>query len=240
MAVVASLALAGLSACRSGPAVAAYVGDTRITEDRVEQIWADARAVVAASPPVVDPVTGAEKKATLPITRADVVEVLVGRELLDRVAAEQNVTVPSGIAYDKVATIVGMSEKAEYVHLFGQNLALQYQVEGAMTGVPELSDEQLTGVLQRFTANGTVPPDTTVAVLRTKMPAQLTQAVQLGVALRDQMSKAAVPLDISVSPRYQPLEISTFDYQNDQTSPYFPLVSVPVGDDTAVPVADFS
>src|SRR5690242_8237679 len=100
MAVVTSLALAGLTACRSGPAVAAYVGDTRITEDRVEQIWADARAVVAASPPVVDPATGAERKATLPITRADVVEVLVGRELLDRVAAEQNMTVPSGIAYD--------------------------------------------------------------------------------------------------------------------------------------------
>src|SRR6185436_8473030 len=117
MAVVACLAVAGLSACRSESSVAAYIGDTRTTEKRVQAVWDDARAALGGD------------AAVMPISRTDVVNVLVGADLMKRVAARHNAEVPPNLPFDEFATRLRLPAKAEYVQLYTQYYALVYAVE---------------------------------------------------------------------------------------------------------------
>jgi hypothetical protein len=240
MAVVASLAIAGLSACRSGPAVAAYVGDTRISEQQVQEIWADARDAVADLPPTVDPVTGEQVAARLPITRTDVVNLLVSRNLIERVAERHQVSTPTDIAYDQIAGLVGLPAKTQYLQLYARNLGLQYQLEAGLAGTTQLSDTDLEGVLRRLVANGAIDPATTVDKLRSQIQPQMMQQLQAAVQLRDEVSEVADQVDLKVNPRYQPMEIGTYVFRTKENSPTYQLVAAPVGDDAAVPVSDFS
>ncbi|GIF12414.1 hypothetical protein FHX34_10449 [Actinoplanes teichomyceticus] len=251
MVVVASLALAGLSACRSEPAVAAYVGDTRITEKRVQDIWDDARAAFtrnpAASAPATDPETGAlnapasgTDPAALPITRADIVNVLVSRELLNRVAARHNVTVPADLAYDQIAGKLRLPENAEYVRLYTQYIALLSVVEQSVQRPAPLTDDDLRDIYQRFGANGALDAGTTFESFRSTLPEQAVQQLQAAVTVRTEVREIAEPLDVTINPRYQPLEIGLYGIQNSQVSPIYQLVAAELGDESAVPVTDVS
>ena len=73
MVVVASLTVAGLSACRTEPSVAAYVGDSgRVTEKRVQQVWDDAQTAL----------TDAGAPGGVPISRGDIVKTLVSADVI--------------------------------------------------------------------------------------------------------------------------------------------------------------
>src|SRR4051794_33905678 len=77
-AVVASLAVARVSACRSEPSVAAYLGNDRIAESRVQDVWDEANDAVAAAGVQAGQAGQPGEAAPTPITRADVVRALVG------------------------------------------------------------------------------------------------------------------------------------------------------------------
>ncbi|HCT81584.1 MAG TPA: hypothetical protein DGT23_34420, partial [Micromonosporaceae bacterium] len=83
---VGALAVAGLAGCRSEPGVAAYVGDTTITEDRVTQVYDDAQAKLdeavrrradEQAAAAGQPAPTALPEVKLPITRKDVLSALV-------------------------------------------------------------------------------------------------------------------------------------------------------------------
>ena len=97
VAVVASLAVAGLSACRSEPSVAAYAGGAKITEERVQDVWDDAREAFAAAPaPAADAAQAAP--ATLSVTRADVVRILLSVKVLAEVAKRESLSLPADLS----------------------------------------------------------------------------------------------------------------------------------------------
>jgi hypothetical protein len=227
MAVVASLALAGLSACRSGPAVAAYIGDAQITEKRVQEVLDDAQAALAGS-----------NAKVLPITRADVVNVLVSRDLIGRVAARHNVQLPADLSYDQFAALVKLPAKTEYVRLYAQYNALQYNVEQSITGSAALTEDDLKDVYKRLVANNAVQPGTTFDSFKGTVPADALKELQAAVALRNEVHEVADPLDVTVNPRYQPLELGVYGVQNQQTKAIYQLVAAQVGDDASVPVSD--
>src|SRR5688572_7651854 len=113
VAVVASLAVAGLSACRSEPSVAAYVGAGKVTETRVQEVWDEAREAVtadAATRPQPSPSASAEPDA-MPITRSDVVRTLVAVEVLAEVAKRENVTLPADLSLADYATALRVPER---------------------------------------------------------------------------------------------------------------------------------
>ncbi|WP_285553323.1 hypothetical protein [Actinoplanes regularis] len=228
MTVVASLALAGLSACRAGTDVAASVGDARITEERVQAVLDDARNALG------------ENAANLPITREDVVNVLVSRDLIDRVAARHNVRLPASPSYDQFAALVRLPATTEYVRLYTEYSTLQYDVEQSMTSTTPLSDDDLKDVFDRLTANGGIEPGTTFDTFRTSVPPEALTELQAAVALRDEVHEVADPLNVSVHPRYQPLELGVYGVRNQKTNAIYQLVAAEVGTDVTVPVSDIS
>src|SRR3954466_10173862 len=92
VAVVASLAVIGLSACRSAPAMAAYVGDVKIADTRAQAVYDEVHNACAAPGP-----RPAGAPAPAEVTRDDVVGVLVGAQLLPELAKQQNVSLPASV-----------------------------------------------------------------------------------------------------------------------------------------------
>jgi hypothetical protein len=208
--------------------VAAYIGDSQISEERVQEVLDEARA---ALPPNI---------VALPITRADVVNVLVSRDLIGRVAARHNVQVPADLSYDQFATLVKLPASTEYVRLYAQYSALQYNIEQSITGSAALTEDDLKDVYRRLLANSAVQPGTTFEAFKSTVPADALQELQAAVALRNEVHEVADPLDVTVNPRYQPLELGVYGVQNQQTKAIYQLVAAPVGDDASVPVSDVS
>ncbi|GAA4597664.1 hypothetical protein BJY16_002434 [Actinoplanes octamycinicus] len=266
MAVVASLAIAGLSACRSAPAVAAYVGDSQIPESRVQDIWDDARqafdaeavgkraeaqkAVDAAKQQLaagqateVDVKTAEDALAQvgkqMPIQRADVVSVLVSRKLYDQLAQRHSVTLPAELAYDRAGAAVGLPATTEYVRLYTQNAVLQYLVSQSLTGAPALTEADLKEVFRRAEEKDAIQPGTTFEKFRSGLNAQFTEELKSGVALRNELTSVAGPLHITINPRYQPMEIVTYSYPL-QNGTGLDLVGARLDEQSGLPVKDVS
>src|SRR4051794_36545236 len=86
VAVAASLAVTGLSACRSAPAMAAYVDDVQITETRAQAVYDEVHNAILAA---------GKQSGLTDVTRADVVSMLVGAELLPGLAKQHGVSLPA-------------------------------------------------------------------------------------------------------------------------------------------------
>ncbi|MFF5085132.1 hypothetical protein ACFY36_49520 [Actinoplanes sp. NPDC000266] len=230
MVVVASLSVAGLSACRSEPSVAAYVGDSgRVTEKRVQQIYDDARTAL----------TDAGARGAVPISRGDIVRTLVSVDVMSRVAKNENVTLPTNLPLGDYATQLKLPEKAEYVRLYAESDALiRLLRERAGSSSAQPGDEDLQGVYDTLRSAGEVDPAMTFEQFKTQLPAENQQLVSTSAAVRDEVATAADDLKIKVNPRYQPLQISVLDFQT-QNGELRPLVTVPLGAaDAGAPVIE--
>ncbi|MEV4344389.1 hypothetical protein AB0J83_07925 [Actinoplanes sp. NPDC049596] len=232
MVVVASLTAAGLSACRSEPSVAAYVGDSgRVTEKRVQQVWDDAQAAL----------TEAGAKGGVPISRGDIVKTLVSADVMTEVAKRENVALPANLPLGDYATQLKLPESAEYVRLYAESDALiRLLRERAGSSTAKPTDEDLKSVYDKLAAAGEVDPAMSFDQFKTQLPADNQQLVSTSAAVRDEVASAAGELRIKVNPRYQPLQISVLDFQT-QNGELRPLVTVPLGTaDAGAPVLDVS
>ena len=239
IAVVASLGLAGLTACRSEPSVAAYVGDnTRITEKRVQEVWDNAFAALqktnaeaeASAPP-----------ATLSITRSDIVRTLVSNNVLTEVAKRESVTAPAELPLGDYATQLRLPQDAEYVRLYAESdaliRALRTKVQAAATDV---TDDDLREVFDVLIEAQEVPAGTTFEQFKTQLPAENLALVKTAAAVRKEVAETTDAMKITVNPRYQPLVIPVLEFQT-QDGALKPLVNVPLGDSAENnPVTDIS
>lgn len=235
VAVVASVAVAGLSACRSEPSVAAYVGGGKVTESRVQQVWDEAReavtAAAAAGPQSAEPVA-------MPITRSDVVRTLISVDVLTEVARRENVTAPADVSLADYASAVRVPESAEYVRLYARSDSLLKALRQNAQDAPAPTDADLRAVFDVLVAERQIPPGSTFAEFKTALPAQNMQLVQSAAAVRNEINEVTGPLRIRVNPRYQPLSISVLEFQT-QTGGLRPLVVAPLGAEGAdSPVTD--
>jgi hypothetical protein len=235
VAAVASLAVAGLSACRSAPSVAAYVGDTKITESRVDAVWNEARdAVQAASPPA------SGEALAISITRADVVRVLVSADVLPEVAKKHNVSLPSNLQLNEYASALHVPASTEFVRLFAQSEGYVSALQQSVKNAPAPTDDDLREVFDALLAAGQqAAQGTTFEQFKSGLAAQNVQAVQVAAAVRNEINEAATPLDVRVNPRYQPLGIPVLQFQTQQGA-VKPLVVASLGKDETVPVTTIS
>ncbi|MCO8277129.1 hypothetical protein M1L60_41800 [Actinoplanes sp. TRM 88003] len=227
IAVVASLGLAGLTACRSEPSVAAYVGnDTRITEKRVQEVWDDAFAALQK--------TNAEAEASAPpaalsITRSDVVRTLVSNNVLTEVAKRESVTAPTELPLGDYATQLRLPQDAEYVRLYAESdaliRALRTKVQAAAADV---TDDDLREVFDVLIEAKEVPEGTTFEQFKTQLPAENLALVKTAAAVRKEVAETTDSMKITVNPRYQPLVIPVLEFQT-QDGALKPLVNVPLG-----------
>jgi hypothetical protein len=266
MVVIASLAIAGLSACRSEPAVAAYVGDTEIPDARVQEIWTEARKgfdaelpkwIAAAEQAVADAkqkaATGEATEAdvqaaqdqlaqiprAIQIDAADVVSALIARKLYDQVAQRNKLTVPADFPYDKGAANVWLPPDTEYVHLYTENVIMKLVVAQSLAASAQLTDGDLADVYQRLEARKVLPPGSTFESFRNGLNPDVADDLKAGILARNELNEVAEPLHIKINPRYQPVEMVTSSVQM-RSGPALDLVGAPLGVQPSSPVTDFS
>ncbi|WP_250001145.1 hypothetical protein [Actinoplanes sp. M2I2] len=246
IAVVASLTVGGLSACRSEPSVAAYIGDkTRVTETRVQEVWDDAAAAVrstAAEQPPASAAPGAPAAPTgMPITRTDIVRTLVSNDVLTQVARRESVTLPADLPLGDYATQLRLPQQAEYVRLYAESDALLRALRTkAQAGAGEPTEADLREVFDVLVSAQEVPAGTTFEQFQTQLPAENLALVKTAAAVRKEVVETTQAMKITVNPRYQPLGIPVLEFQT-QNGALQPLVTVPLGETTGNnPVLDVS
>lgn len=237
--VVGCLGVGGLSACRSEPSVAAYVGDTaKITETRVQEIWDNTSAeLTSAVAEQADPAAGTP---AMPITRADIVRTLVGHDVLADVAKREGATVPGDLPLSDYANQLRLPPTAEYVRLYAETdgllRALRTKVQATAA---DPTDDDLREVYSVLLGAGQVPAGTTFDQFKTQLRPEDLALVKTAAAVRKEVAELTDTLDITVNPRYQPLSISVLEFQTQQGQ-LKPLVNVPLGEVADSPVTDIS
>ena len=211
VAVTAALAVAGLSACRSAPDVAAYVGQAKITEQRVTDVLKGAQA---------NQVTAAPGQPVTPIARQDVVDTLVGLDVMRELAKKHNVT-PTAIDPTQVGQALGVNAQAEYVGLFTEYRGL---LNALSTGVQPARPTQadLRDVYDRLTKGGANPDSTSFEQFARGLAQQDQQTLAQNIGLRNQLEPEIDKLNTKVNPRYH--------------SPELPLVSTQTSDGKVLPL----
>lgn len=232
VAVVASLAVTGLSACRSAPAMAAYIGAVKIADTRAQAVYDEVHnAIVAAGPAAQGQPAPAE------VTRDDVVGVLVGAEMLPALAKQQNVSLPADVPVDTYATALRLPANTEYTRLYVQasmyaNLLLQ-----KATGGPQPTDADLREVFDALVKASGDSGGTTFEQFKGGLSADNTKAVQTALAVRQEITDAAAKSDLSINPRYQAASLPVLQSQLQQNGPLYLLISAPLAAGDAAPVS---
>lgn len=215
VAVLAVVGVAGLTGCRSQPTVAAYVGDTRITNRQVDRLAADAeqhaRDEQSADVPLVTP------------SRDAIVTVLVMREIASRLAAEHART-PADVDRAAIArrdrVSAGSRYAALHAEMYGYLIALQ---QGRQAAQPTEAD--LRDMYARAVSAGLAEPGR-----YDDFAASIVGVDGLGEALaeRNELADAARRYRVVVNPRYAPLEYPVFGGSNQQ-GVFVGVLVVPLG-----------
>lgn len=204
-----AVAMLALTACRSEPNVAAYVGDTTFTEAQVTKLLDQVTSVPNAEP------------ESLP-NRATVVQLLVLDALCQRVAKEKNVTLPPAAAPQP-----GQPELA----------TIQQRVQSCNQNLPaspvQPTDADLREVYDNGVAVGAIDPADPAQSFE-GLKAQLASGGQVAQALgvRKVLTDASKAADVSVNPRYRTLSYPLLQFNQG------PAISAELGQQASTAVTD--
>lgn len=236
-----AVALLGLSACRSAPGVAAYVGSDQITEARVTQLVdevakiksdADAAAATAAAAAKKAQEEGkpdAQQQAALAAqasetaqavvvpSRETVVQTLVLGKVCGQLQADKKFP-NAQVTKDQVVQSENIPPATEYAQVRTDALACFYGIPASPV---KPTEADLREVYRNGVAAGAIDPSNKFEDL----VAQLSSDQQLAVALgaRQELAAAAKAANISVNPRYRELSFPVLRFQKG------PAISAPLG-----------
>jgi hypothetical protein len=207
-------ALLSLTACRSSPAVAAYVGNTAITEQRVTEVQ---NSTVV---PVND--KGGESQ---PIDRKAVVETLVLLQACEDHRAknpfEPREITPEQVAGTLPAQQMAPSDPAQGAewekNIVGtEYVALRGKVLSCVFGIPVSpatpTDAELRDIYDKALAAGAVGPGITFEQIAPQISQD--QQVTTQLAVKRELDKILDENDVTVNPRYGELPFALLSFQN--------------------------
>lgn len=242
MAVIATLAVSGLSACRQAPDVAVYFGDTvQVPLAEVTRIYTDAEdRLTAARSAAIEQQQQSEEAVPplrMPITTADVVGALVGREIGNRLARQKNIQQPTEQDPAPIAQALGLPPEAEFTKLYAENYALYNALMQAAKPVQPTEDD-VQAVFDALKKAGSVAPEVTFESFKEGISPQNQELLNVGFAVRDEVRKQLDEVDAAVNPRFAAADVDVVVAQGDNQQ-LFGLIAVPVADerDTS-PVTD--
>ncbi|HEX6969880.1 MAG TPA: hypothetical protein VF174_13870 [Micromonosporaceae bacterium] len=215
---VAAIAAVGVlaTACRSHPEVAAYIGDQEVTEAQVSEVVEDLRQKLGEDPTVPLP------------PRSQVVTVLVLNNVCEQVSAEKGYRPQAEYPVEFIVEQSGLPADSAYVR---HSADLQTCLSGfpAAQAVAPTEDE-LTDLVARAKAAGAVPAEVTF----NEAVAQLDgEQLRRALGQRQAFTEAMAGYDITVNPRYRPLELPLLVFQDRSTA-----VGVPIGEHGSEAVID--
>ncbi|WP_213452834.1 hypothetical protein [Rhizomonospora bruguierae] len=228
LAVVASaaVALAGLTACRSDPQVAAYVGDRVYSVAEVQRIYDQAGRALAEALQA----SGRTDEVPLSITRVHVVQTLVGRDVLRAVAQERQLS-PVEVPVEQAAQALNLPSQAEFAAVYAEYQGYLQAVETRVE--PKASDADLRDVYDRLRAAGLEEAQQPFAQWSATLSEQNREMVGRTVATRDLLRPEIEKQRVAINPRYSPTEITLLSFDSK------PLVVVPLrAGATGDPVTD--
>ncbi|WP_155391471.1 hypothetical protein [Catellatospora paridis] len=175
-----AVALLALTACRSSPSVAAYVGDQSFTEAKVDQLVKQAAETQQTAQP------GDEAAV-----RTHVVQLLVYNALCKRIATEKGIKLPAAAA--------GPSEYATL------NQETQACVQALPLDQMKPSDEDLRKVYDNGVEIGVLDPKQPFEEVKPQLAGD--PQVAGAIAVYRVLTDAAKAADVTVNPRYRPLDL---------------------------------
>jgi hypothetical protein len=229
LAVVVAIGMLALTGCRSAPAVAAYVGNQKITDKRVDEILADVEKKLAAADQSAGQASATATAApTLP-PRTSIVSTLVLNTVCDRLAADRG-TKFTTVDINQVAQAEQLPVTSTYV---AERTKLYSCLGGVETGATTAPTEaELREIYKRGTAAGAIPKDQTFEQIAPQLDGdQLRGALAAKHTLTDVVAKYKV----TVNPRYRPLELPLLSFSGAAAA-----VSVPLGQPASDAVRDLS
>jgi hypothetical protein len=234
VAVIASLALAGLAACRSSPDTVAYIGGgdqaVRISNDHVEEIYTDAQAKQTGARKNTD---GTETQPTQ-VTRSEIVSTMIGLEVLREYGRQKNIT-PEPLPAADVADSVFLAPDAKYVPIYTEYLGYMQAILGKVQP-SQITEADVRQVYDRLVAAGAVT-NTDFQTWAGGLSQQDQQTIGQRVVLQKELQPVAAKMNIDVNPRY-PSEFAVLQTHG-RDGRAIPLIVVPVGDTAdADPVED--
>lgn len=206
--VIAALGLGALAGCRVENGKAAFIGGTTYTEKQVTEIYDEAAASTApsatpqpdaTSQPDASPSAPAER----PVTRQEVVDLLVSLELGKRIVADKKLAAPQQPTDPgEIASALQVSPDTEYAKLWASWLDVQNVI---VENVPRtgLTDEGIMEVYQALVKANAIQAGLTVAQVREAFGAAVF--AEAATLLSAALSQEAERSDTEVNPKYQPL-----------------------------------
>ncbi|MEV6598044.1 hypothetical protein AB0M36_14355 [Actinoplanes sp. NPDC051346] len=237
-AVVAVLAVAGLTACQQSPDVAAYTSGGKISEDRVEGIYDQVRDQLTEAREQAQRrgeaagATEALPPPTMPISRQDVLNALLEVDLLRKAAQARGVkpTDPAPVA--QVAQARNYSPTWEYTQLYAEAHQLRAALEPTVTPA-QLTQDDLHDVYRRLIAGGAAEPTTTFDDFQSKMLSPENKSVlETFVGMRNDLQRVVADQKVKINPRYGAQQIPLLTIQGGDGKD-LPLVVLSIGGEDA-------
>ncbi|MFI5935587.1 hypothetical protein [Actinoplanes sp. NPDC051494] len=229
--VVAALAVAGLSACRQSPDVAAYIGDETITESRIQGIYdqvKDELTTARAQAQAAGEANGASSEAaaplTMPIKQQDVLNTLLSIDVLRKAAAAKGVQPAAEPTVEQVAQARNLSPAWEYTTLFTETYRLRSALQAKVTPAT-LTEDDLRDVHRRLIAGGGADPATSFEDFSTTLSPENKTLLETYVALRNDLQKIVADEKVKLNPRFGDQEVTLLSAQSADGKDV-PLVSV--------------
>jgi hypothetical protein len=212
VAVVAALGLGGLTACRTEPGIAAYVGDQQITEDTVTT-WVDGANPVPQPEASAQPGPSVAPDAPPAVTRQEAVDLAVSLDLGRQIVAEKNLATQAQITAEQVAGELGVEPTSEYAKMYAEWINVAQAILGSVSPSAP-TDEQIMTVYRQLVAAGAIEPNLPLADV--KQAFGNGEFVSTASALADQLAEKADADGASINPRYLPLAAPLFVTANGQ------------------------
>lgn len=226
VAVLVLVAMFALAGCRSDPSVAAYVGSTRYTDDRVRGIADEAHRKLQEYVDAQQSQGGASPQAVeRPVTDQEVIAALVGRDVLKALAGEKNLK-PLEVDPNQIAQQEQVPPDSEYVRALverdGYRLAILQKAPSA-----EPSEDDLRQVYDNLVKASSGGYTGSYAQFKSTLAGQDTELIGRSAAVGREVTAEAGELDVRVNPRYGTASLTLVQI-SDQQGGVHSLLSVPL------------
>jgi hypothetical protein len=241
-AVVAVLAVSGLSACRNEPGVAAYVGGRTISDQTVQDIHADARRALEV---YLDTLRAEREKTPDPnqqpipdtvelkLTPQNILQALVGVQVLKGVVQDRKLQ-PTAVPPEQLAQQFGLPPTAKY-------MAVLAEYQGYLTALltaakpVELTEPDLRAVYGRLRSGsdagqGAISYEQFTTEILTP---ENTDVLKRSYGLRNDLKSIAEKADVTFNPRYGASALPLLPVPSDQGGSYS-LVDLPFDEGAGV------
>lgn len=236
IAVIALVGAVALAGCRSEPGIAAYFGDQEITEDQVTEVVEDARGKLpepSGSPdaaPSADPALPPGAEQPKAPTRAEALSAILLGRLCTEFSAERGYQPQEQVSAEQIAPIVQAPADSRYASDAAELFTCLLGIPADQSVRP--TNEELADLVARArTAPDVVPPDTPDEAVAQQLGGgpQYLQALSWKRAL----TQAASDYDLTVNPRYRPLERMVLSFRGNIAA-----VAVPLGEQSSGTVVE--